>query len=141
MQDFINIVSVLANIFTIAASGIAIYLFVCKRNQISSIFNLLLNYSTQLTLTELRDKLEMLNNLKTTNKEDYDEIVNIMNDILGQISGNKSLQPHFTEIVTKINKALKKQMTEPVKRLLVSELRETIKHAGIVGMDQMAGKK
>ncbi|HWU98279.1 MAG TPA: hypothetical protein VN114_07185, partial [Oxalicibacterium sp.] len=122
-------------------SGIAIYLFVCKRNQISSILTLLLNYSTQLTLTELKEKLDALNNLKTADAEQHEEIINVMNDILGQINGNKSLQPHFSEIVEKISKALKKKLTEPVKRLLVSELRETIKHANIASMDQIVGKK
>lgn len=141
MRDFIDIVSVVANIFTIVASAIAIYIFVFKRGEISSILNLLLNYSTQLTLTELRDKLEILNGLKATNDDDYDEIVNVMNDILGQINGNKKLQPHFSDLAQKINRALRKKMTEPIKRSLVSELRETIRHANIASMDQIAGGK
>jgi hypothetical protein len=138
-----SVISLMADVFTILASGIAIYLFFWKGKQISSVFKLLLNYSTQITLTELRDKLDTLNTLNANNDEHYDEVVNVMNDIIGQIRGNHNLIPHFSELLDKINKSLggKKRLTEPNKRSFVSELREKIRHAGIVGLDQIAGEK
>lgn len=51
-----EIASLIANIFTIIASGIAIWLFFTKSNEIKTAFKLLLNWSFQLTLTDLKSK-------------------------------------------------------------------------------------
>eukprot|EP01133_Synstelium_polycarpum_P004197 gene4198-4891_t len=61
LKQFTDIVGLFADIFTIGASAIAIYLFVFKRDAIASVFSLLLNYSYQLSLTELKEKLDRIN--------------------------------------------------------------------------------
>src|SRR6266404_2237484 len=89
-------ITVTAHLFGIVASGIAIYLFIAKRKALSSLFQLLVNYSYQLTLSELKEKLEKLNDYNAKDPEQYDRIVNILNDILGQIRGNNRLRIHFS---------------------------------------------
>jgi hypothetical protein len=59
----------MSNVFTILASGIAIYIFFSKRKSISSIFDLLVNYTFQLTLSELKEKIERLNEYNAKDPE------------------------------------------------------------------------
>ncbi len=135
-------VTVTAHSFGIIASGIAIYLFVAKRRALASLFQLLVNYSYQLTLSELKEKLEKLNDYNARDPEQYDQIVNIFNDILGQIRGNDRLRIHFSEIVGSIEVLLsdRKKLTEPRKRVLVSELRERIRHLNVRNIDELMGE-
>lgn len=51
-----NTISVLSDLFAIVAASIAIWLFFTKSNEIKTAFNLLLNWSFQLTLTDLKSK-------------------------------------------------------------------------------------
>ena len=77
--------------FTIVAAGIGIYLFLFKRKTVSKVFRLLLNYSYQITLSELTSKLERLNDLNANDQSHREEIINIFNDIVGQLRGNRKL--------------------------------------------------
>lgn len=122
-----EVLSISDNIFTIIASGIAIYLFLFKRNEISKAFKTLVTYSSQISLTELKFKLERLNELNYENLDEKKEIVNIFNDIVGQLQGNKMLSEKCESILNKLKKAISKNsgLTEPKKRSLVSELRES----------------
>ena len=79
MDILLKISSLLSNVFTIVASAIAIYLFIFKRGAIASAFKVLLNYSSHITLTELRSKLDRLNDLNADEASDKEEIVNIFN--------------------------------------------------------------
>jgi hypothetical protein len=122
-----EIVRFVADLSTIGASAIAIYLFLFKRDEISSAFRTLLGFAAQLTLTELYQKLERLNDLTAADPEQLREIVNLLNDILGQIRGNSLLSDQCRDLASKIEKLANIRLTEPKKRALVSEIRERLR--------------
>jgi hypothetical protein len=134
-----SIISFISNLFTIVASGIAIYLFFFKRNSISSVFRLLLNYSFQITLTELKTKLEQLNDLNTNDAADKGEIINKFSELAGQINGNKLLLKNCGEISRKLLRYAgnPSKLTEPIKRSLISELREKIRGIDVQNYDEI----
>lgn len=134
---FFEIVTVLANFVEITAGSIAIYLFLTKRKYISSVFNTLLSYTTQITLSELNGKLDSLNKLRITDPEHKLEILNLFHDILGQLKGHPMLKSQFSVLIDDIGKISdnKVKFTEQRKRALVSELREKIRHVGILIID------
>lgn len=133
--------SFIANVFTIAASGIAIYIVIFKRETISTVFKVLLNYSSQLTLSELKAKLERLNDLSADDSTQAQEVINILNEIVGQIRGNKRLRSQFPEILSKLQSLAEnpRKLTEPRKRSLVSELRESLRHIDLENYDSLMG--
>ncbi|RYZ76812.1 MAG: hypothetical protein EOP04_31635 [Proteobacteria bacterium] len=123
-------VNFLANFFTIVASGIAIYVFIVNRDKLTSALNAIVNYSIQLTLSDLRYKVERMNDYTAADPEQRNEIINLLHDIEGQIIGNKILTSALSEQLAKISNFTNspKLLTEPKKRSLVSELREKIRH-------------
>ncbi len=143
MEYLHKIISTIAGLFTIMASSIAIYLFFVKKDEISKVFNLLLNYSYQLTLSELKEKLERLNDNNAKDPDDLEQIINILHEVMGQIRGNDQYTIHFADQLNKIEKLVtnKRSLTEPRKRALVSELREKIRHLNIKKIDEMMGVK
>ena len=143
MKTLGEIVAFIANLMTIGASGIAIYLFVWKRSYITSVFDTLLSYSTQLTLSELNGKLDLLNSLRATEPADRPEIVNIFNDISGQLKGHPTLKGKFSALIEEIANCTggKGKITEQKKRALVSELREQVRHVGILIIESAKGKE
>lgn len=128
-----QITSFISAIFSGTAAGIAIYLFLFKRKSISSIFHLLLNYSFQISLTELKIKLERLNDLSVNDEKQREEVINIFNEITGQIRGNSVLIEKCEIILEKISNYAEnpKGLTEPIKRNIVSELRENLRNIDI----------
>ena len=141
MDEIMKWISLASNIFTIFASGLAIYIFLSKREEISSVFNLLINYTHQLSLSELKEKIERLNEYNAKDPDQGDHILNIFNEIIGQIRGNEKLKTHFSELLEKIEHlaADKRRLTEPKKRALVSELRERLRHRNIKNIDNLVG--
>lgn len=139
MGEISKIISLVSNIFTIGASGIALYLFIFKRRKISIAINLLLNYSTQLTLSELKSKLERLNHYNANVTEQKEEVINILHEINGQVKGNSLLKDNLSEVMANVNKYINKpkQLTEPRKRSLVHELRESIRNLDIVSYNKL----
>ena len=123
----------LSNSMTILASGIAIYLFIVNKDKISSAINLLLNYSKQITLSELKFKIERLNDFTTNDVEQKKEVINILSEIEGQILGNKKIENELKIQLEKISDFVdnSKSLTEPKKRSLVSELRESVRNIDI----------
>ena len=122
-------ISLAANILTIVASSVAIYLFFVKGKEIQSAFHLLLNWSFQLTLTDLKTKLERLNEYKANEPTEVEEIRNILHEIAGQIRGNRRLLLAAPNLATRVeNLAISKTLSEPRKRSMVSELRETLRN-------------
>ncbi|WP_227432292.1 MULTISPECIES: hypothetical protein [Pseudomonas] len=144
MKLLIDITGLFADIFTIGASGIAIYLFAFKRNAIASVFSLLLNYSYQLSLTELKEKLDRINEYSAADDDENVVIMNILHEFLGQVRGNDKLKLIMAEqivliegVITKSDKG--KKITEQIKRSLVSEVREKIRHLNIQVIDEIVG--
>ena len=136
-----KVFGLVASVFTIGASGIAIYLFLFKRQTISSVFKVLVNYSSQITLSELKAKLDRLNNLSVNEPTNKDEIINIFNEIVGQIRGNKTLKKQCSKLLERLTNCAErpKWLTEPRKRSVISELRESLRHINIESMDDLIG--
>jgi hypothetical protein len=138
-----RIIATTYHICGIGASIIAIYLFLFKRETISSAFKLLINYSKQLTLSDLKSKFERLNDFDANDEKQKVEVINILHEIEGQINGNISLKQEFSEVLKKVNSytSLKKKITEPIKRSLISELRENLRNLDIQNFNGIINKK
>lgn len=139
MVKFIDIFS---NIMTIVVSFIGIYIYIKKRKEIASMFITLMNYSYQLSLSELNHKLEKLSDYNADESEEQKRIIiNILHEIMGQIRGNDKLSKHLSEVITKIEKAVSGQskLTEPIKRILACELRERLRLLNVDNIDDMIG--
>ncbi len=138
IQNIINVIQTVANILSIGVSLIAIYVFITQKEKIASAIDALLNYSFNLSINELRHKLERLNDYNAGEKEHISSVLNLLNDIQGHLKGNKTLKNNFEEIINKIQEFtdVPKNLTEPRKRSLVSELRE-----GLRGIDISNYKK
>lgn len=143
MNAFLNTLSATSDILTIAVSLIAIYVFIAKRRAIVSAFRALLNYSSQLALNDLYIKLDRLNDLTAEDPAQKAQIVNILNDILGQIRGNKALCRHCDPLMRKLTRLAEmpnQWLTEPSKRSLVSELRERLRYVAIEDIGGLLGE-
>jgi len=139
-----GVIGVLADLFTIVASGIAIYLFLFKRQAIASVFSLLLNYTYQLSLTELKEKLDRMNEYTVNDDKENDVIMNILHEFLGQVRGNDKLKLIMAEQIIMIEAVIGrsdkgKRMTEQAKRALISEVREKIRHLNVQVIDEIIG--
>lgn len=123
----------IANLMTIFASGLALYIFFFNRKKISTAINFILNYSNQLTLTDLKFKIERLNDYNTNDVGQKTEVVNILHEIEGQILGNKNLKEKLKEQLEKIAifTSNSKLLTEPKKRSIVSELKESLRNIDV----------
>lgn len=132
-------ITVIANLFTIIASGIAIYLFFWKGKAISGIFRILLNYSFQITLSELNGKLDRLNDINAS--EDKEKAINVFHEIIGQIRGNRRLRVQCADVLKKIEaiSANSKRLKDAQKRSIICELRENIRHINIENIDDLMG--
>jgi hypothetical protein len=119
--------ALLSSIFT----GIGLYLLITKRKSISRYFNLLTNFSRQNTISELYLKLNDLNkyNADTNDLRIRNEIECILHEINGQIEGNQFLKENFVTEQGDLQKFMLNpdQLSEPLKRGLVSMLREKLK--------------
>ena len=132
-------IDLVANVFTVFASGIAVYIFLINKEKISNAINLLLNYSKQLTLSELKFKIERLNDFTTNETEQKKEVINILSEIAGQIIGNKKIKSELEPQSKKINEFIEnsKTLTEPKKRSLVSELRESVRNIDVANYNNI----
>lgn len=129
INTIVKFISFTADSLAIFASGIAIYIFLCKSKQIKTAFNMLLNWSFQLTLTDLRSKIERLNEYNAKEQTDIDEIRNILHEIAGQLRGNQQLTSAAPDLAQRVERlAGSKNLTEPLKRSMVSEIRETLRN-------------
>jgi DNA-binding GntR family transcriptional regulator len=133
-QGFADVAECLANITTFLASGIAVYLFIRKRNEIGEAINVLLNYSLQSTLSELREKIERLVERDADNPDDRQNIKNIFHEIIGQLNANPKLIEKLPNNLFARMKTFSNNlgaMTEPKKRSLQSELRGALRNIHI----------
>ncbi|MFJ2328899.1 hypothetical protein [Pseudomonas sp. NPDC087690] len=144
LDGIVSFVSFAANFTSSIASIIAIYLFVFKRKAIASVFSLLFNYSHQLTLSEIKEKLELLNNFNANDPAHTDTILNIFHDLLGQIRGNDKISGLMSKQILKLERLIDRDLkitpiTEPKKRALISEIREKVRHLNVQNIDELAG--
>lgn len=138
-QSFFDATALAANIFTICASALAIYVYLANRDKIAGAIQMLLNFSFQTTLSELKEKLERLNEYNAGEPSEVEEIKNILHEIAGQIKGSSrlnSLAPDLAVHAENMTKR-KKPLTEPAKRAFVSELREKLKSIQVNSVDDI----
>jgi hypothetical protein len=141
LDELIKWISFTSNAITIIASSIAIYLFIAKKKSFSALFNLLLNYTYHISLSEVKEKLEKLNEYNAKDSLGNEKIIYILNEIIGQIKGNDKLKDHFKATLDDIEPYAvgKKELTEPKKRALVSELRERVRNLNVRNIDHLVG--
>ncbi|WP_226503501.1 hypothetical protein [Pseudomonas sp. MWU16-30317] len=141
MSLIVDVVSFLANLLTVVASTIAIYLFFAKGKEISTVFSLLVNYTFQLSISEIKEKLERLNDYNAKDPGSGDIIENIFHEIIGQIRGNDKLKGHFHELTERMEELAsnRRKLTEPKKRAVVSELRERLRNLNVANIDSLMG--
>lgn len=126
---FADVVSLFANILTIVASTIAVYVFFAKGKEIRNAFAMLMGWSFQLTLSELKSKLERLNEYNASEQTEVEEIRNILHEIAGQVRGNRKLSQAAPDLADRVERlAVSKRLTEPLKRSMVSEVRENLRN-------------
>lgn len=132
-----------ANVLTIFASTLAIYIFYFNRDKIKSAINFILNYSNQLTLTDLKFKIERLNDFNANDAVQKMEVINILHEIEGQINGNLLLKDRLKEQHEKLANLIgnPKALSEPKKRSIVSELRESIRNIDASNYDALINSK
>ncbi len=145
-EEVVSLVSFVSNTTSSLASIIAVYLFLFKRKAIVSAFSLLLNYSHQLTLSEIKEKLELLNNFNASEPAHTDIISNIFHELLGQMRGNDrltvlmSVQIEKLELLFDFDSGVTvTQISEAKKRALISEIREKVRHLNVRNVDELAG--
>jgi len=78
-------------------------------------------------------KLERLNELNADDELEVNEVINIFNEIVGQIRGNPMIKHKCEPLLSKLIRSAEKPsyLTEARKRSLVSELREIIRHIDV----------
>lgn len=131
-----DILAIVANIATVAAAGLAFWVYFSNRKRISAAIQLLLNYSFQTTLAELKEKLERLNEYNASDSDDVPEIRNILHEIAGQMRGNERLNGLMSCLPDKIERlAMAKRLLEPQKRALVSEVREQLRNIQVKSLE------
>lgn len=125
-----NIISFLSNLLTIFASGLAIFLYFRNKAKISSALKFLLNYAFHLTISELKNKIERLNDHNVNTQEGKKAVIEILHEIEGQIQGNEKLRILMSKQFTKVKdfNDFPSNLSEPKKRSLVSELRESLRN-------------
>ncbi|OXB20233.1 hypothetical protein B0A80_19240 [Flavobacterium tructae] len=119
----------LANVLTVIASGIAICVYIFNKDKIKTAFNSILSYSHQVTLSDLRYKIEKLNDFNVNVPEQKTEVINLLHEIEGHILGNSFLKDRLADQLKKINTFTRNpnKLLEPPKRSLVWELKESVR--------------
>lgn len=132
-----------ADLATIAASGIAVWLFVKKGPEIGDFLKVIKNFVHQNSVAEMRIKLEQLASLHASNADNTTEISSLFLDICGQIDGNPYLSSKLSELCSRMRLANtgKRPIKEPYKRALVSELRESLRHLDVASFAETIGEK
>jgi hypothetical protein len=139
MEVLKEIIHTVADLLTGGASAIAIYLFMTKRSEISAALRVLLNYSYQTTLSELKEKLERLNEYNANEPAGLIEIRNILHEIAGQVRGNAKLAKALPALAQRVETAANsKKLNEHAKRSLVAEMRETLRNLNVDSVEDMA---
>lgn len=140
LKPWLDGVALLANIFTIVASAIAIGVFIAKRKELSTALELLLNWSYQTTLSDIVGKLDRLNEYNASEADDLAEIRNILHEIAGQFRGNVRLLNSAPRIPERLEYlAAGRRLTEPNKRSMVAEVREVIRNLKVNSIDPQIG--
>ena len=129
-------------IFSIIVAIIFLYLFINKRKAISSIYQVLLNFSFQMSLQELNTNIDRLNDYDADNDKDRKYVINLLNDVVGQMNGNPVLSKKCKNILETLSKFTDNpnKLTDAKKRYAVSQLRETLRNINTQNFNEIAGE-
>ncbi len=143
VDDILKFLTAASNVFTIGASGLAIYLFIAKREVIFSVIKVLVNYSFQSTLDDFRAKLDRLNDFSTDDPAGRKEVISILHEITGLIQGNKLLKRQFDDMLRKVTRLAGAggRLNNARKRAIISELRERLKSVNVENIADLIGEK
>jgi hypothetical protein len=129
----ITAISVAGDLFTVAASTIAIYLFIFKKEEINAAFQALIGYTFRLTLRDLERQLDDLNRLNADAPSQKTEIIGLLAEILGRARGDLRVGAAMDATLRRLETLLESPnaITQPKLRGLISELRGRIETAEV----------
>lgn len=132
-------INLISNLLTIAASSVALIVYFFNREKITSAINFLLSYSNQVALSDLRQKIERMNDYNVGDPAGKIEILNLLHEIDGHINGNLQLKEELTEQQNKLNRftSSPRLLNEQLKRSLVSELKESLRSIDITNYSKV----
>jgi len=131
MDILLRVISVVSDLTGITASGIAIYLFFFKKEEFLEAYEVIRNYTHQLTISELKLSLSKLKDLNADDSASKGKVRNIISEIVGQIKGNKKIYPCVAGIIAPWERFLdepKTKISESLKSRIVAELNEKLRH-------------
>lgn len=129
LKPWVDGISAIANILTIIASTIAIFVFFKNRKDIATAIATLVNWSYQTTLADIIGKLDRISEYNANEPSEIGEIRNILHEIAGQFRGNPKLLNAAPKMPDRLESlAAGKKLTEPNKRSIVAEVREVIRN-------------
>lgn len=139
-----QIVTFIDSVTSIVVASVGVYIYLTKRKSIKGFFNLLTNYSLQNTIYELFEKLNKLNDFSADDKNRVvkNDIQCLLQDIKGQIEGNKFLKDQFVSDFEELHEYFdnSKKLTEPDKRRIVSRIREKLRTLNLETYSDLARK-
>jgi hypothetical protein len=140
-----SIVTFLDSLLSVSIVLVGIFIYVRKKNKIGPYFNLLKNYMLRDTIESLNRQLDRLNNYSgdDTDSTVICEIESIMREIVSQVEANDYLHKQVNQsILDDFSKyaADMSLLTEPLKRSVVSGLRENIKNINLKIYIQLIGE-
>jgi len=130
-------ITFVSRFFTIGASGIAIWVFVFKRTEAANALNLLINYATRISISDLLQKVRQLNQYSNpdpdTGIEHKEELLDLLASINGHLKGNKRLGQHFKDEVKTITRYMRNPNTlsKPKNRELAHILEQKLLSLGV----------
>lgn len=138
-----QMLTAVSNVLTIGAAGIALYIFFFRGREIYAVFQVLKSHALQITLSELTFKLERLNDFDADDASQKSEILKLLSEIQGQITGNKPLRAQLSTQLASIKLYINNpaKLSETRKRSFVFELRETIRTVDIENLQELTSKK
>lgn len=139
-----QVVTFIDSVISIILASIGVYIYSTKRKSIRGFFNLLTNYSLQNTIHELFEKLNKLNDFSADDKNRVvkNDIQCLLQEIKGQIEGNKFLKDQFVSDFEELHEYFdnSKKLTEPDKRRIVSRIREKLRTLNLETYSDLARK-
>ncbi len=143
MFDIIKIITLLDSVVSILVGGIALYVYFFKRKYIASLIHILLNFSVQDSITELKIKLDNLNYFNADSNEHRSKVIYIFGDIEGILKGNPILASEFRDIIQILSGYMDNpnSLKETKKRSLISETRGRLDNINIINYVKLLGDK
>ena len=95
-----------------------------------------------MSLQELNTNIDRLNDYDADNDKDRKYVINLLNDVVGQMKGNPVLSKKCKNILETLSKLTDNpdRLTEARKRSAVSQLRETLRNINTQNFNEIVGE-